>query len=150
MDALRSTLSKAKQAAKERPLTAQLAHTDAFIERIQKLDQEREAETELLNSALQRQARLREQIAAEPSAVVHPPAPPDPSDELTRLRAEVAQLEASTSHPVRGSVEAAEAVRTRAAKRRGLVATTTQFPTTPKISNCETQTTWEIWSQSYI
>ena len=49
MDALRSALSKANQAAKERPLKAQLVHTDAFNERsllrIQKLDQEREAET---------------------------------------------------------------------------------------------------------
>ena len=125
VDALRSALSKAKQAAQERPLKTQLAHTDAFIERsrlrIQKLDQEREAEMELLNSALQRQARLREQIAAEPSVVTHP-APSDSGDELVRLRAKVAQLEASlsTSHPVRGSAEAAEAVRTRAAKRRGV------------------------------
>ena len=123
MDVLRSALSKAKQAAQERPLKTQLAHTDAFIERsrlrIQELDQEREAEMELLNSALQRQARLREQIAAEPSVVTHP-APSDSGDELVRLRAKVAQLEASlsTSHPVRGSAGAAEAVRTRAAKRR--------------------------------
>ena len=66
---------------------------------------------------MQRQARLREQITAEPGAVVHP-APSDSGDELARLRAKVAQSEAShsTSHPV----EAAEAVRTRAAKRRGV------------------------------
>ena len=156
VDALRSASSKAKQAAQERPLKAQLAHTDAFIGRsrfrIQKLDQEREAETELLNSALQRQARLREQIA-EPEAVAHP-APSDSGDELARLRAKVAQLEAShsTSHPARGSVEAAEAARTRAGKRRegGLVATTMQFPTTHKswtsglgqrCWSCGTQTT---------
>ena len=41
VDALRSALLKAKQAAQERPLKTQLAHTDAFIERsrlrIQKL-----------------------------------------------------------------------------------------------------------------
>ena len=71
------------------PWKAQLAHTDAFIKRsrlrIQKLDQEREAEMELLNSALQGQARLREQIAAEPSAVAHP-APSDSGDELARFR----------------------------------------------------------------
>ena len=76
---------------------------------------------ELLNSALQGQARLREQIAAEPGVVTHP-APSDSGDELVRLWAKVAQLEASlsTSHPVRGSAEDAEAVRTRAAKRRGV------------------------------
>ena len=95
VDALRSPLSKAKQAARERTLKTQLAHTDAFIERsrlrIQKLDQEREAEMELLNSALQRQARLREQIAAEPSVVTHP-APSDSGDELVRLRAKVAPV----------------------------------------------------------
>ena len=62
VDALRSALSKAKQAAKERPLKAQLAHTDAFIERsrlrVQKLDQERDAETELLNCNSQRRTRF--------------------------------------------------------------------------------------------
>ena len=65
--------------AQERPLKAQLAHTNAFIDRSRfrmKLDQEQEAEMELLNLALQRQAQLREQIAAEPSAVEHPPAHP--------------------------------------------------------------------------
>ena len=118
VDALRSALSKAKQAAQERPLKAQLAHTDALIERsrlrIQKLDQE----TELLNSALWRQARLREQIAAEPGPAAHPPS--DCGDELARLRTKVVQLDASlsASRSVRGSVEAAEAVRTRAATRR--------------------------------
>ena len=42
--------------------------------------------------------------------------------ELARLRAKVAQLETNhnTSHPFRGSVEAAEAVKTRAAKRKGV------------------------------
>ena len=80
--------------------------------RVQKLDQEREAETELLNSALQRQVRLREQIAAEPSAVVHP-APSDTGDELARLRAKVAQLEAKSQHKsssqrIRGSCPSSE------------------------------------------
>ena len=49
--------------------TAILAHTDACIERsrlrIQKLDQEREVEMELQNSALQRQARLRDGCRAK-------------------------------------------------------------------------------------
>ena len=123
VDALRSALSKAQQAAQERPLKAQLAHADAFIERsrlrIQKLDQEREAETELLYSALQREARLREKIAAEPVPAAHQ-APSESGDDLARLRAKVVQLEASfsTSRPVRVSVEASEAVMTRAAKRR--------------------------------
>ena len=47
VDALRSALSKAKQAAQERPLKVQLAHTAPSIERsplrIPKLDQERKA-----------------------------------------------------------------------------------------------------------
>ena len=48
VDALRSALSKAKQAAQERPLKVQLAQTDAFVERsrqrIKKLEDERDAE----------------------------------------------------------------------------------------------------------
>ena len=101
VEALRSALTKAKQAAEERPLEVQLAQTDAFIERsrfrIQKLVQERDAETELLNATLQRQSRLREQIATAES-VVPPRAPvPDSSGELVRLRAKVAQLEANLS-----------------------------------------------------
>ena len=51
VDALRSALSNAKQAAQERPLKVQLAQTDAFVERsrqrIKKLEEERDAEVEL-------------------------------------------------------------------------------------------------------
>ena len=51
------------------PRTAiQLAQTDVFVERsrqrIKKLEEERDAEVEFLFASLQRQARLREQVAA--------------------------------------------------------------------------------------
>ena len=122
VDALRSALSKAKQAAQERPLKVQLAQTDAFVERsrqrIKKLEEERDAEVELLNAALQRQARLQEQVAAEPATTEVNPVTTNPSEEIARLKAKVAQLEAVANHPPRCSVEAAEAVKMRAAKRR--------------------------------
>ena len=125
VDALRSALQKAKQAAQERPLKVQLAQTDAFVERsrlrIKKLEEEREAELELLNAALQRQARLREQVAAEPPMTVTSPVTTNPSEEIARLKAKVAQLEAVSNHPPRCSAEAAEAVKMRAAKRRAWV-----------------------------
>ena len=109
---------KAKQAAQERPLKVQLAQTDVFVERsrlrIKKVEEEREAEVELLNAALQRQARLREQVAAEPATTVISPVTTNPSEEIARLKAKVAQLEAASNHPP----EAAEAVKIIAAKRR--------------------------------
>ena len=115
-----SALSKAKQVAQERPLKVQLAQTGAFVERsrqrIKKLEEERDAEVEFLNAALQRQARLREQVAAEPATTVVNPV--NPSEEIARLKAKVAQLEAAAKHPPRCSVEAAEAGKMRAAKRR--------------------------------
>ena len=100
VDALRSALQKAKQAAQERPLKVQLAQTDAFVERsrlrIKKLEEEREAEVELLNAAVQRQARLREQVAAEAAMTVTSPVTTNPSEEIARLKAKVAQLEAGS------------------------------------------------------
>ena len=82
-EVIRAQKWKAKQAAEERPLEVQLAQTDAFIERsrfrIQKLVQERNAETELLDAALQRQSRLREQIATAESVL--PPRAPVPDAE---------------------------------------------------------------------
>ena len=106
---------------KERPEKAQLVHTNAFIERsrlrIQKLDQEREAATEFLNSASQRKARLREQIAAD--AVVHP-APSDSGVELARLRAKSPSWKPVTAQVIQSeSVDAAEALRTRARQAQG-------------------------------
>ena len=94
LEAALTALSKAKQAAQERPLTVQLA------------------------PSLQRQARLREQVAAEPATTVVNPVTTNPSEEIARLKAKVAQLEAAANHPPRCSVEAAEAVKMRAAKRR--------------------------------
>ena len=44
----------------------------------------------------------------------------NPSEEIARLKAKVAQLEAVANHAPRCSVEAAEAVKMRAAKRRAL------------------------------
>ena len=122
VDALRSALSKAKQAAQERPLKVQLARSmrswRGHVNASRKLEEERDAEVELLNVALQRQARLREQVAAEPATTVVNPMTTNPSEEIARLKAKVAQLEAAANHPPRCSVEAAEAVKMRAAKRR--------------------------------
>ena len=42
----------------------------------------------------------------------------NPSEEIARLKAKVAQLEAVSNHPPRCSAEAAEAVKMRAANRR--------------------------------
>ena len=110
VDALRSALQKAKQAAQERPLKVQLAQTDAFVERsrlrIKKLEEEREAEVELLNAAVQRQARLREQVAAEAAMTVTSPVTTNPSEEIAWLKAKVAQLEAVSNHPPWCSAEA--------------------------------------------
>ena len=92
VDALRSALSKAKQAAQERPLEVQSR------QRIKKLE-ERDAEVELLNAALQ----LREQVAAEPATTVVNPVTTNPSEEIARLKAKVVQLEAAANHPPRCS-----------------------------------------------
>ena len=100
-------------------MKVQLAQTDAFVERsrqrTKKLDEERDAEVELLNAALQRQARLREQVSVEPATTVVNPVTTNPSEEIARLKAKV---EAVANHAPRCSVEAAEAVKMRAAKRR--------------------------------
>ena len=70
------------------------------------------------HAALQRQARLREQVAAAPATTVVNPVTTNPSEEIARLKAKVAQLEAVANHAPRCSVKAAEAVKMRAAKRR--------------------------------
>ena len=70
---------------------------------------------ELLNS--QRQARLREQIVAEPNVVTHPAASEGRVGEVEGQSCPVGSQSQHQS-PVRGSAEAAEVVRTRAAKRR--------------------------------
>ena len=64
VDAFRSGLSKAKQAAQERTLVVQLAQTDASR------SWRRSEEAEVLNAGLQRQVRLREHVAAEPATTV--------------------------------------------------------------------------------
>ena len=90
------------------------------VNAIKKLEEEGDAEVELLNAVLLRQARLREQVAAEPATTVVNPVTTNPSEEIAPLKAKVAQLEAAANHPPRCSVEAAEAVKMRAAKRSGM------------------------------
>ena len=102
VEALRSTLiDEGETSCRRRAIEGAVDHADAFIERsrfrIQKLVQERDAETELLNAALQRQSRLREQLAAAEPVVPSRAPVPDSSGELTRLRAKVAQLEVNLS-----------------------------------------------------
>ena len=61
---------------------------------------------------------MREQVAAEPATTVVNPVTTNPSEEIARLKAKVAQLKAVANHAPRCSVEAVEAVKMRAAKRR--------------------------------
>ena len=86
--------------------------------RIKKLEEERDAKVELLNATLHKQLRLREQVSAESATTVVNPVTTNPSEEIAQLKAEVAQLEAVANHASRRSVEAAEAVKMRAAKQR--------------------------------
>ena len=69
---LQAALTKARHAARGIPLKEQLSQTEAFIARSRKrlaaLEQERAEEQESLEKALQRQERLKEEIAAEPRA----------------------------------------------------------------------------------
>ena len=102
-----------KQAAQERPLKARLAHADAFIERsrlrIQKLETRSKDGASFSVAETGRAARAdrcRAKCRCTPSPI---------------FRGRVGKVEGqslSTSHPIRGSAEAAEAARTRAAKRK--------------------------------
>ena len=121
VDVLKNALSRAQQAARTRPLKEQLAQNDAFIQRSQKriasLERERAEEQALLDQALIRQERLKQEVAAAEPVLVEVPMQ-ESSTEVLFLRAKVAQLEAERiPHPVRGSVDAAESLRSRLTKR---------------------------------
>ena len=68
VDVLKNALSRAQQAARTRPLKEQLAQNDAFIQRSQKriasLERERAEEQALLDKALVREERLKQEVAA--------------------------------------------------------------------------------------
>ena len=95
---LQAALTKARHAARGIPLKEQLSQTKAFIARSRKrlaaLDQERAEEQESLEKALQRQERLKEDIAAEPRAPLvssHNQFPPPAwAAEMEALRAKLA------------------------------------------------------------
>ena len=61
---------------------------------------------------------MRKQVAAEPATTVVNPVTTNSSEEIARLKAKVAQLEAVANRAPRCLVEAAEAVKMPAAKRR--------------------------------
>ena len=68
VDVLKAAFQKAKEAARERLLTEQLAFTKSFIERSRKrievLETKKAEEVALLEQAMQRQNRLREEMLA--------------------------------------------------------------------------------------
>ena len=122
VDVLKNSLSRAKQAAQTRPLKEQLAQNDAFIQRSQKriasLERERAEEQALLDKALVRHERLKQEVAAAEPVPAEVPMQ-ESSTEVLFLRAKVAQLEAERiPHPVRGSIDAAESLRLRLTKRK--------------------------------
>ena len=122
VDVLKNSLSRAKQAAQTRPVKEQLAQNDAFIQRSQKriasLERERAEEQALLDKALVRHERLRQEVAAAEPVPTEVPMQ-ESSTEVLFLRAKVAQLEAERiPHPVRVSIDAAESLRLRLTKRK--------------------------------
>ena len=94
----RSTARPTQQRARPRPRRSYGTCTsESIVERsrlrIKKLEQEREAEVEFLNADVQ--ARLQEQVAAEPATTVVSPVTTNYSEEIARLKVKVAQLEAT-------------------------------------------------------
>ena len=102
---LQAALTKARHAARGIPLKEQLSQTEAFIARSRKrlaaLEQERAEEQESLEKALQRQERLKEEIAAEPRAPLVSSTnqflPPAWAVEMEALRAKLATAEEELS-----------------------------------------------------
>ena len=122
VDVLKAALHKAKEAARERPLTEQLALTESFIERsrkrIEALEAKKTEEVALLEQATQRQNRLRQEILAQAPELLVAGSGPEPCSEVVMLRARVAELEARGSRPPRNSEDAAQNIFAKAAKRR--------------------------------
>ena len=117
VDALRSASSKARQTAQERPLQAQIgSHT------LSSNGHDCTSGNWIKNEKQRRSSSIRRCRDRHGFAIRSPQGQFSLRFQRHPIlaRTKVAQLEAthSTSHPVRGSVEAAEAVRTRAAKRR--------------------------------
>ena len=112
-------VSRAKQAAQTRPLKEQVAQNDAFIQRSQKriasLERERAEEQALLDKALVWHERLKQEVAAAEPVPAEVPMQ-ESNTEVLFLRAKVAQER--IPHPVRGSVDAAESLRSRLTKRK--------------------------------
>ena len=73
---LKSSLQKAREAARSKPLQEQIAETEAFISRAQKrlspMEEERVREQQLLDKALLRQERLRRDLEVERKKRVTP------------------------------------------------------------------------------
>ena len=115
---LKEALQRARRSAQDRPLQEQLSQNEAFIERTRRriaaIDEQKAQEVAELEKAQERRNRLLQEIAS----AVPPQAQDvgDPMEEVIRLRAKVAQLEAQ--FPTRGSEEAHQNLCARAAKRR--------------------------------
>ena len=122
VDVLKAALQKAKEAARERPLTEQLAFTESFIERSRKRievpETKKAEEVALLEQAMQRQNRLRQEMLAQVSEPPVVGSGPESCSEVVALRARVAELEACARRPPRNSEDAAQNIRAKAAKRR--------------------------------
>ena len=115
--ALQEALQKARWSAQDLPLQEQLSQNESFMERARRriaaIDVHGAQEVAELEKAQERHDRLLKEIAPAPvcSQEVQ-----DLVAEVIRLRAMVAQLQAKI--PTRGSEEAHQQLRARAAKRR--------------------------------
>ena len=98
VDALKSELEKARQAAKAPPLKVQITSTQDFIRRserrVAELEAERIAESKLLEEARERLRHLEAARSAEESAIPSPPATPmDLGAQVQSLQQMVSQLQ---------------------------------------------------------
>ena len=130
-----AALRKAQSQATVPPLEEQIANTTKFLERAKKRLVAADVE---LQAAVKKKAQCEEEVAeaeadlARMREEVQLPTDPseDPGAEVQRLRARLAQLEATSCRPVRGSAEAAEGIRSKAAKRRAVCCVEDVLPST--------------------
>ena len=117
---LEAALKKAKTQAAVPPVEDQIAMSVKFLERARK--RLAVADTEV-QAAVKKKSQCEQEIAEAEADLArlreeHSASGEEPKTEVQQLRARVAQLEEIRGRHVRGSEEAAEHIRTKAAKRR--------------------------------
>ena len=134
--ALEAALKKAKNQAGVLPVEDQIAMCLKFLERAKK--RLALADTEL-QAAVKKKSQCEQEIAeakADFAREEHCASGEEPKTEAKQFRARVAQLEEIRSRHVRGSEEAAENIRTKAAKRRVGGCTEDALPSTKQDLAC--------------